>query len=195
MSDSGCHSGRSTSGRASRSERGIAGVAGGSVQQIAREPAQREGRRVAATQEHRSRAHQIFHGRAIHLRNPVLLQACPVGGRESRHIGVDLHRYRNACQRPRILVASQPLIQPVRLFQHELGHMGDDRVDLRVDRIESSQRSLCGLAGRNLACANQVSKIGGRQTPEFSAGASGSTAVNAVLHRSTCGGCGHLRYS
>jgi hypothetical protein len=64
------------------------------------------------------------------------LQPRPVRGGESSLIRVDLHSYQNASQWAWVLASGHHLVDPIRLFPYQIWPVGDDRIDLWVDRIE-----------------------------------------------------------
>src|SRR5262249_45379978 len=179
--DPGRHRRRGAAGRAARRERRRAGVARAAMQQIAREPAQRERRRVAAAENDRAGAQQIVDHRAVGLRHQVLLQPRPVAGREPGLIDIDLGRHRNAGQGTRVLAAGDHPVDRVGPLPHQLGPVGDQRIEPGIDGVEALKRGLRGLAGGRLARADEVGKLGCGKTPEF-----GHSATIRV-RRDACG--------
>ncbi|ETN82389.1 hypothetical protein NECAME_17732 [Necator americanus] len=146
--------GRRAAARTTRRERRIARVFRVPVDLIAREPAQREGRRIGAAEQYRARAHEVFDGRAVDLRDQILLQTRAVGRGEARLVDVDLRGDGHARERPRVFAARNRRVDLVGLLEDPFGPVVDHRVDQRIDGFEPLERGLRRLACRHFARAN-----------------------------------------
>ncbi len=137
------------------------------MKQIARKPAQRECRRIAAAEDHGARAQEIIDDRAVRSRHQVFLQPRPVAGRKACLIDIDFRRHRNAGQRARVIAAADHLIDRIGALEHELGPVLDDGVELGIDGVKAVESSLRSLAGGRLARAHELRKLGCGKAPEF----------------------------
>jgi hypothetical protein len=141
------------------------------MKQIAREPTQRECRRIATAEDYGAGAQQIVDHRAVGSRDQVLLQPRPVAGREPCLIDIDLRRHRNAGQWAWVLAAGDHPVDRIGTFPHELGSVRNERIELGIDGVETLERGLHGLAGGRFARADEMGKLGCGKTPEFGHGA------------------------
>jgi hypothetical protein len=150
------------------------------MNQVTCEPPQGKGRCVAAAEKYRARAHQIIDSRAVGLCHKVLLKPCAVRSSEPRLICVDLHCHRNASQWAGVLAASYRLVNAFCLCQHQFWPVFHNRIDLRVDCIESLERGRRSLTGGDIARTNEVGEFSRGQTPEFSHSASDTARLVSV---------------
>jgi hypothetical protein len=165
MTDPGRDGGGRTSRRTAWRQRRIARIARGAANQIAGKPAQGEGRRIAAAEQHRTGPLEVIDCRAVGLRHQILLEPCAIGRSEPCLIRIDLYRDRNPSQRTRVLAAGHKSVDLIGLFPHPVGPMRDDCIDLRVDRVEPLERGFRCFPRRDFASANEVSKFSCGQTP------------------------------
>jgi hypothetical protein len=146
---------------------GIPRVARVAVQAVAAEPAQREGGRVGAPQQHGAGAAQVRDHRVVLPRDQVALDAQPVRGGEALLVHVDLDGDGHAGHRPGIVAARDRRIHPRRLGQHLLRPVVHDGVDGGVRGVEPRQRVARDLGGGDVARPHAGGDLGRGQAPEL----------------------------
>ena len=105
--------------------------------------------------------------RALVGRHLVLERHHAVGGRAPGDVDVDLQRHRHAVQRAELGAALHRRVGPVGRRERFVGHEIDDRVDARIDRLDSREAALYRLARRDLARADRAGEISGPPAPQF----------------------------
>ncbi|CFM25911.1 Uncharacterised protein [Bordetella pertussis] len=153
--------------RAARRQGRIARIERAAMQQIGREPAQRERWRIGAPQDDRTGAPQVVHHRTVGLGNHVFLQRDAVAGRKARLVDIDLDRHRHSRQGPGIIAARKRRIDLIGLGQHLVGTPVHHGIQARIDLIQPPQGRLGRGARRHLAGADRLRQIACRHAPEL----------------------------
>ena len=165
------------------------------VQTVAGEPAQREGRRVGPPEDQRPGAGEVGHDGAVALGDQILLQGEAVGRRAPGHVDIDLDGDGHAGQRAGIVAGGDARIHPVGGGEGDLRRRVDHRVDRGVDGVEPGERARGDLARADLARAQQGGDGGGGQAPELGHGISISRRPRRVRNRGRARRAGRRRGS
>jgi len=167
-SHAGGHRGRgSTAGAAGRVISGP-GVQRTPMQRIVGCPAPGERRGVRAPEQYRAGLAKVFHHGAVLPGDVVSHRHKSVGGGQPDLVDVDFCGDRNAMKRAQGQALGDRCISGVGGDQCRFGQHLDNRIQFRVDLLDTFEHRIQGLSARDLPGGNAARQTRGRPAPEFS---------------------------
>jgi len=106
---------------------------------ITSKPTQRKGRGIGSANDNGPRFFQVFNQRTVLLRDVVFQCSQSIGRRKAFLININLDTEGYACQNARVFSPFDSGINPFRSGHCLFRHLLHDRIDFRIDDVQSMQ--------------------------------------------------------